>query len=460
MKHYDIAVLGGGPGGYVAAIKAAQLGAKTILIEEKNLGGVCLNEGCIPTKALLKSARVFEEVMSSEKYGIKITDKTAISVDWQAMQNRKTSVVSKLTGGVKSLLKQNGVEVISGRGEVLDKNTLKAGEELINTKNLIIATGSSPALPPIPGLQEALKAGFAVTSSEALAFSELPKEFIVAGGGVIGIEFAVLFNSLGCKVTVLEKFQMLGSLDKDIRLYMEKLLKEKGIKIFNNADIQSFEENKVIAKIEGKTECFTGDKILVSLGRVPNVKGLEKLGLNIDKKGIVTDERLRTNIPGIYAIGDVNGKQMLAHVASAEGITAVENIMGKNTTINYDKVPSCIYSFPEVGTVGLTEEEAVKRGHKVKTGTFPMTANGKALAEGEVEGFIKIVADAQYGEVLGVHIVASHATDMIAEIVTAMELEGTIYDLAKAIHPHPTLSEVVMEAAHGAIDMPIHVFKH
>jgi dihydrolipoamide dehydrogenase len=459
MKQYDIAVLGGGPGGYVAAIKAAQLGAKTVLIEKKKLGGVCLNEGCIPTKALLKSAKIFREIMNSEKYGIKISDKSAVSIDWPAMQSRKDLIVNKLTGGVTNLLKQNGVEVFNGHGEVIDKNTLKVNGENISTKNLIIATGSSPFIPPIPGLNEAMRSGFALTSSDVLALNDIPKNLVIVGGGVIGIEFATLFNSLGSNVTVLEKFQVLGTLDKEIREYFEKLLKEKGIKIINEVDIEKFQGNTVISKVKGKTEYFTGDKVLLSFGRIPNVSGIERLGLNTSRKGIVTDGHLKTNIPGVYAIGDVNGKYMLAHVASAEGITAVENIMGKNTSINYDKIPSCIYSFPEVAVVGLTEEEAVKRGHKVRTGTFPMTANGKALAEGEIEGFIKIVADNAYGEILGVHIIASHATDMIGESVTSMELEGTIYDLAKAIHPHPTLSEIAVEAAQGIIDKPIHIFK-
>lgn len=459
MRQYDIAVLGGGPGGYVAAIKAAQLGAKTVLIEEKKLGGVCLNEGCIPTKALLKSAKVFINIMNSEKYGIKISDKSAISIDWKAMQSRKDLVVAKLTGGVKGLLQQNGIEVLNGHGEVIDRNTLKVNGEIINTKNLIIATGSSPFIPSIPGLEEAIRNGIALTSSDALALDEIPKNLTIVGGGVIGIEFATLFNSLGSNVVVLEKFKVLGTLDKDIREYMEKLLKEKGIKIINEADIERFQGNTVIAKVNGKIQHFTSDKVLLSFGRVPNFRGIEKLGLNIDKRGVVTDMHLKTNIVGVYAIGDVNGKYMLAHVASAEGITAVENIMGKVTSINYDKIPSCIYSFPEVAVVGLTEEEAVKRGHKVKIGTFPMAANGKALAEGEVEGFIKIVADDTYGEILGVHIIASHATDMIGESVASMELEGTVYDLAKAIHPHPTLSEIAVEAAQGIIDKPIHIFR-
>lgn len=459
MKEYDIAVLGGGPGGYVAAIKAAQLGARTALIEKENIGGVCLNVGCIPTKTLLKSAKLYEDIMNSDKFGINISDKRSVSIDLYSLMNRKVSIVNKLTGGVKLLLKQNKVDVYNGYGEVLDKNTLCVNNEIIKMKNLIIATGSSAFIPNSEGLKDSFEKGYAVTSTEALIISEIPKEFIVVGGGVIGVEFAVLYNALGSHVTILQRSQLLRSLDKDIREAMERILTNKGIDIVYDVDVNSYDENKVICIVKGEKRSFKGDKILISIGRTPNLKGLEKLSLNIDKKGIVTDEGLRTNIEGVYAIGDVNGKYMLAHVASAEGITAVENIMGNNSKINYDKVPSCIYTFPEVGTAGLSEEEALKRGHQIITSIFPMTANGKAMTEGETEGFVKIVADREYGEVLGIHIIAAHATDMIAEAVTTLELEGTVHDLSKAVHPHPTLSEVVMEAAHGAIGKPIHIFK-
>ncbi|GLC31035.1 dihydrolipoyl dehydrogenase [Clostridium omnivorum] len=459
MKEYDIVVLGGGPGGYVAAIKAAQLGAKTALIEKEKVGGVCLNIGCIPTKTLLRSAKVYEDLMNSEKFGIDILDKSSVKINWPNMQKRKDGIVSRLTGGVKILLKQNGVDVYDGFGEVVDKNTIKVNDETIKTKNLIVATGSSAAIPKTPGLTEAFENGYAITSTEALSLDKVPKDFIVIGGGVVGVEFAALYNALGSNVTILQRSQILRTLDKDVRETLEKILKNKGINLVYGVDIERYENNNIICKVNGEAKTFSADKILISMGRTPNLKGIEKLNLDIQKGAIVTDEGLRTNIPGVYAIGDVNGKYMLAHVASAEGIIAVENIMGKNEKINYDKVPSCIYTFPEVGVVGLTEEEAIKRGHKVKTSLFPMTANGKAMAEGDTDGFVKIVADEKYGEVLGVHIIASHATDMIAEAVTTMELEGTVYDLAKAVHPHPTLSEVVMEAAHGAIDKPIHIFR-
>jgi dihydrolipoamide dehydrogenase len=459
MKEYDIVVLGGGPGGYVAAIKGAQLGARTALIEKEYLGGVCLNVGCIPTKTLLRSARLYQELMDSAKFGIDISDKSGISINLPNLMKRKDSVVNRLTGGVKALLKQNGVEVYNGFGEAVDKNTIVVNGETLKTKNLIIATGSSAFLPEAPGLKESIERGFAVTSTEALTLDKVPEEFIVVGGGVVGIEFAVLYNALGSKVTVIEKFDILAALDKELREAMKKVLKGKGINILTNVDIDGYDLNKVQCSINGEKKAFQGDRILISIGRRANLKGIQNLNLNIDKRGIVTDERMRTNIEGIYAVGDVNGKYMLAHVASAEGIVAAENIMGGDEKIEYDNIPACVYGFPEIGVVGLTEEEALRRGHKVKISTFPMAANGKAMAEGDTDGFVKIVADEQYGEVLGVHIMASHATDMISEAVTTMELEGTVFDLAKAVHPHPTLSEALMEAAHGAVGKPIHIFK-
>ena len=323
MSRYKIAILGGGPGGYVAAIRAAQLGAETVLIEAGELGGVCLNEGCIPTKTLLKSARVYQELLSSEKFGISIDGE--VRIDWAAMQRRKDGVVGQLNSGVRGLLKQNGVEVVQGFGEVLDPHTIVVGGERISADHLIIATGSSPAILPIPGLQEALESGAAVTSTGALTFKEVPQRLVIVGGGVVGMEFAALFSSLGSQVTVLEKFTVLGSLDQDLQKYMQRLLEKKGVEIHNGADIQRFAGSQVIAEINGETREFQGDAVLVSLGRRPNVQAVSRLGLELERGAIRTNERLETSIPGVYAIGDVNGKQMLAHTASAEGLAAVEH---------------------------------------------------------------------------------------------------------------------------------------
>ncbi|WP_202709761.1 dihydrolipoyl dehydrogenase [Sporosalibacterium faouarense] len=460
MENYDITVIGAGPGGYVAAIKAAQMGAKTAIIEKEDIGGVCLNWGCIPTKTLLKSAKVFDNIMNSEKYGIDISDKSVISVNWPNMQKRKDKVVKKLTGGVEFLLKKNSIKVYKGYGEIVDRNTIKVNSETIKTKNLIIATGSSPKLPSIDGINEANEDGLVVTSKEILALDNIPKNLIVVGGGVVGVEFATLFNALGSKVTIFQRSdKILGNIDIDIRDTMADILTKSGIEIIYNVDVEKFQDNSLMATVDGEKREFKAEKVLVSIGRKANSKGLDKLSIELDKRGnVITNEKLQTNIEGVYAIGDINGKFMLAHVASAEGIVAVENIMGKETTIDYDKAPSCIYGFPEIGTAGLTEQMARERGHDVIVSTFPISANGKALAEGESHGFIKIVADKKYGEVLGTHILAPNATDMIAEAVTTMELEGTVHELAKAIHPHPTLSEIVMEAAHGAVDKPIHIY--
>jgi dihydrolipoamide dehydrogenase len=281
----------------------------------------------------------------------------------------------------------------------------------------------------------------------------------VVGGGVIGIEFAALFSAVGSEVIVLEKFSILNGLDREVQGQMRRILRRAGVQVFEEADVQRFEGSTVVVQVGGEQHRFTGDAVLVSLGRTPNLDAVASLDLELERGGIKTDHQMQTSIPGVYAIGDVNGKQMLAHTASAEGIAAVENILGNPTHVDYHKIPACVYSFPEIAVVGLTEEEARARGHAVQTGVFPFAANGKALAEGERDGFVKIVADREYGEVLGVHIVGPDATDLIAEAANALQLEATLSDLAQTIHPHPTLSEALMEAAHVGLGMPIHVAK-
>ncbi|AOT71042.1 dihydrolipoyl dehydrogenase [Geosporobacter ferrireducens] len=454
---YDVIILGAGPGGYVAAIKAAQMGGRVALIEKEDIGGVCLNWGCIPTKALLKSARLYEEIKKSDFFGIDGIDKDKIRVNWEQMNTRKDVVVKRLVNGVTNLLKKNGVEVFQGIGKLQDKNTVVVGGQILKGKNLIIATGSRAVMPSIEGIEEAAKAGIAITSKEALGLKDLPAEVVILGGGVIAVEFATLFNALGSKVTLVQRSaRILTNVEEELAEGLQRHLIDKGIDIITNSQIKRVQGKSVVLEVMGKEKICYGDKILVSLGRKPNTDGLEVLGLEMDKNGIRTNEKLETNIPGVYAIGDVNGKYQLAHLASAEGITAVENIFGQESKINYEIVPSCIYSFPEIATVGLTEQDARKQGYDVTISKFPLSANGKALAEGESIGFVKIVAEKQYGEILGVHIMAVHATDMISEAIVSMQMEGTVYDVAQAIHPHPTLSEIMMEAAHGAIHKPIH----
>ncbi len=457
--NYDIIVLGSGPGGYVAAIKAAQLGGKVAIVEKDDFGGVCLNWGCIPTKTLLKNAKVYQYVLNSAKYGVDIPDLSAVTLNWGNMLSRKEKVVEKLTSGVEYLLKKNGVDIYRGFGTVIDKNSVEVGGKIIKGDNLILSTGSTPRIPEIPGIKEGLASNFVVTSKEALELTSIPKELVILGGGVIGVEFATLYSSLGTKVTIVQNIdKILEFMDHDVVAEMEGILKKSDVEILYNSSIIKIDGKNITVKGEEGRRILTPDHLLVSIGRYANLKGLENLSLKTYRRGVVTNNRMETNVPGVYAIGDLNGVFNLAHVASAEGIVAVENILKKSDmTINYNKVPNCIYSSPEMAAAGYNEADARKKFSKVIVSKFPLSANGKALAEGENTGFIKIIAEGEYGEIVGVHIIAPTATDMISEIVTTMELEGTIHDLAKVIHPHPSLSEIVMEAAHGAVHKPIHI---
>jgi dihydrolipoamide dehydrogenase len=459
MKKYDIIILGAGPGGYVAAIKAAQLGAKVALVEKQDIGGVCLNWGCIPTKALLKSTKVYKMILNSLDYGI-IVDKSSIKFDWSKIVGRKDSIVKRLTGGVKTLLDKNGVEVYKGYGSLSENKVVEVNGEKIQANAIIIATGASPIIPLIPGVKEAYEKGIILTSKEILSLNEVPKRLTIIGGGVIGFEFATIFSTFGTEITILERQEkVLLNVDDEVRDAYLKIIKQSKVNIITSANVTKVDNNQVTYHFNGNDVTINSDKILMSVGMKPNVDSFKNINLEMTKQGITVNEQMETSIKGIYAIGDVNGKIMLAHVASAEGIVAVENILGKASIMDYNKVPACIYGLPEIAMVGLTEAEAKSQGLSFKVSKFPLAANGKALAEGESEGFIKIISDTTYGEIIGMHILASNATDLISEGVTTMELEGTVYELAKSIHPHPTLSEIVMEAAHGAIDKPIHFIK-
>jgi len=456
MKTYDIIVLGGGPGGYVAAIKAAQLGAKVALIEKEVVGGICLNHGCIPTKTLLKNAKVYKTVKHALDYGVMIDG--AISFDWSLMLKRKDLVVKKLTTGVAGLLKKNGVEVFSGYGKVLSAKQVEVNGEVLEAKNLILATGASPIVPPIPGLKEAYEKKIAVTSRELLQIKDAPKNLVIIGGGVIGIEFATIFSSLGSKVTIIEKLDgILPMMDDDIRNAYAKILKRDGIEIFTDAEVKAVNDHEVTYSYQGNEVKINADTVLISVGMRPNTAGLEVLNLKMDRSAILTNDQLQTSVPNVYAIGDVNGKYMLAHVASAEGLVAAEHIMGHKAAMKYDRVPNAVYGSPEIATIGLTEKEAKAKDLKYKVSTFPLLASGKAMADNEKDGFIKMIVSEQYKEILGVHILSYNASDLIAEIGVTLELEGTAHEIAHTIHPHPTLSEIVMEAAHGAVDKPIHM---
>ena len=457
--NYDVIVIGGGPGGYVAAIKAAQLGAKVAVVENGNLGGVCLNWGCIPTKTLLRTARLFKDMNNSEEFGITGVKNEDLKVDWKKMIERKNDVVGKLVSGINMLFKKHKIDLYDGWATVKSKTEVEVNGETITGKNLIVATGATEYMPGIPGLEETIKTGKVLNSKATFELEEIPKDLVVIGGGVIAVEFATLFNAIGSNVTLIQRSkQILSGTEVEMGRTLQRELKKDGIDVITGTSLKSVTEDEVVIEHKGKEKTFKADKYIVSLGLSANLGGLEALNLELDDKGfVITDDKARTNVEGVYAIGDLNGKFALAHVASAEGIVAAENIMGKDTSVNYNIIPSGIYTFPELASVGMTEEEAKEKGHDVNVSKFPLSANGKALAEGETTGFAKIISDNKYGEVLGVHIMASHATDMIAQAVMVMQLEGTVHDIASAIHAHPTTSEIVMEAAFGAVDQPIHM---
>jgi len=458
VKNYDITIIGSGPGGYVAAIKAAQLGKKVAIVEKEAIGGVCLNWGCIPTKALLSSAKVYKNFNNAKAFGIDV-EKDSFSVNFKKMMQRKNKVVKKLTGGVSYLLKKNKVDVYEGEGVVKDAHTVEVGDNTLQTKKLIVATGASPAVPPVDGLKETLKDDFTLTAKTILDLKEQPSKLVIIGGGVIGVEFATIFATLGSEVTIVEREKdILLSVDQELKDEFKKALKKAKINVLTSASVTKVEKGKLTYETDGKPTTLDADKVLLSAGMQANLGGLDKLKLEKDKGFIKTDEFLRTNVEDVYAIGDVNGKDMLAHVASKEGIVAVEHIIkGDTHPMDYTKVPSGIYTFPEIAQVGLTEEAAKKKGIDYKVSTFPLSANGKALAEGQSIGMVKMLADKKYNEIIGVHILSDNATDLITEAVLGMTLEATAEDFVHAIHPHPTLSEMLHETAHGIIDKPIHI---
>lgn len=459
MEKYDIAVFGGGPGGYVSAIKAAQLGAKVVLVERERLGGLCLNWGCIPTKTLLITARHYRDLLRSNEFGISGVDLSNAKVDWTLLMERKSKVVDKLVSGIELLVKKNKFTFVNGEGTILDNHSIEVNGEKISFDSLIIATGAMGIVPEIPGLSKSIEDGFALDSRGILSLQNMPAEVTILGGNVYAVEFATIFNAIGAKVTLIHKNKsILPGADHELVQLLERQLKKDGIKILGDSEVKSTEGARVTVSRKDKEEVIDGDNILVFMGIKPNLSGLEVLNLKMNERGFIkTDSKLRTNIDNVYAVGDVNGTLPLAHVASAEGIVAAETIMGVESRMNYNIIPKVVYSFPELASVGITEEEAKDRGLDYSVGKFPLMANGMAIAEGETNGFVKIISDNKYGEVIGVHMAAATASDMISKAAAIMQLEGTVYDIAKTIHPHPTFAETLMEAAFAVIDKPIHV---
>ena len=465
--NFDIIVVGSGPGGYVAAIRASQLGFKVAIVERENLGGICLNWGCIPTKALLKSAQVFDYINHAEDYGITIGKSKA---NFDKIIARSRSVADVMSKGIQFLMKKNKITVLEGegklaRGKKVVVTDAKGSKKEYSASHIIIATGGrSRALPDIPIDNENI-----IGYRKALTMEKQPKRMVVIGAGAIGVEFAYFYNSIGTEVSIVEYMEqgLLPREDKDISGELGKSFKKYGIKVFSNTSVEKVETkgkvNKVTVKNRksGKEDVLDCDVVLSATGVMPNTEniGLEALGVETEKSGhIKVDEFCRTNVSGIYAIGDVLTTPALAHVASAEGILCVERIKGMNVhPIDYGIIPSCTYCIPEVASVGLTEAQAKEQGLEIKVGKFPFSASGKASASGAKEGFVKVIYDAKYGELLGGHLIGSNVTEMIAELVVAKNLETTGHEILKAIHPHPTMSEAVMEATAAAYDEVIHL---
>ncbi|SKA88132.1 dihydrolipoamide dehydrogenase [Caloramator quimbayensis] len=462
---YDIGIIGAGPGGYTAAIRAAQLGAKVCLIEKDNVGGTCLNRGCIPTKALYKNADVLNLLNNIDEFGVKVD---SYSIDIKKMHERKQSIIENLSQGIKQLIKGNGIDYFEGNASITDTNNIEVvfndgKKENIECSNIIIATGSKPNIPHFLSNVEGL-----CTSEELLNFEDVPERLAIIGGGVIGMEFACIFNALQSKVTVFEFLpSIISNVDSEIAKRLSILIKKKGIEINTSTKVNRIEKSSdgYILYAEGKKGevSIDADKVLVSTGRIPNVEGLnlDALGVEYDNKGIKVDVNYETNVKGIYAIGDVNGISMLAHAASHQGINVVERILTKNYSLHKNIVPSCIFTFPEVASAGITEDEAKIKNLNYKVSKFMFGANGKALTLGEAEGIVKVIAvkeeeDDEY-KIAGVHIIGPHASDIIHEGILAIENKMTVNQIKKAIHAHPTLSEAFYEAVMGINEEAIHM---
>ncbi len=460
---YDVLIIGSGPGGYVTAIRASQLGFKTAVVEKESLGGICLNWGCIPTKALLKSAQVYDYLKHVDEYGLKAE---AIDKDFEAVIKRSRGVAEGMSKGVQFLMKKNKIDIIDGFGKVktgkkVDVTDKDGKVTEYSADHIIIATGArSRELPSLP--QDGKKV---IGYREAMSLPKQPKSMIVVGSGAIGVEFAHFYNSMGTDVTIVEFMPNIVPVeDKDVSKQMERSFKKAGIKIMTSSSVEAVDTSgkgvKATVKTKKGEEVLEADIVLSAVGIKTNIEniGLEDVGIITDRDKILVNDWYQTNIPGYYAIGDVTPGPALAHVASAEGITCVEKIAGLHTeAIDYGNIPGCTYATPEIASVGLTEEQAKEKGYELKVGKFPFSASGKAKAAGTPDGFVKVIFDAKYGEWLGCHMIGAGVTDMIAEAVLGRKLETTGHEVLKAIHPHPTMSEAVMEAVADAYDEVIHL---
>ena len=462
---YDVVVLGAGPGGYVSAIRAAQLGAKTAIIEKNKVGGTCLNVGCIPTKALMKNVEILHYIDAGKKRGIKV--KGELELDYAKAVKAKDKAVKQLVNGVTGLLGSNEITMYQGMGTVKAGNKIEVAAEngdieTIEYGKLILATGSSPKMPPIPGADlEGV-----MTSEGFLSITEVPEKLVVIGVGVIGCELATVFKAYGSQITMVEMMDKpVAILDSDVANYMEGILTQQGIDLKLGKQVKSIARNDAgsldvtIADKDGNEEVVSGDKVLISIGRGPNVAGLDELGLETERGYVVVNDKLETSAKDVYAIGDVTGKKLLAHVASEMGVVAAENAMGASKIMDLSIVPSCIYTIPEVGCVGMSEKEAKDAGYDVICGKFPLVACGKAVATGDTEGMFKIVADKKTRKVLGAHLVGKSATELVAEMAAYMKMNATVDDVVDTIHAHPTISESIAEAARDIDNCTIHMPK-
>ena len=460
LADYDLVVLGSGVGGYVAAIRAGQLGMKTAVVERDDVGGVCLNWGCIPSKALLRNADVLGLFQRAADFGISVDN---LQYDFGKAIDRSREVVKRLTTGVSYLLKKNGVELVEGTGVLKDRNTVQVGSDgrTLTAQNVIVATGARfRALPNLP-----VDGKVVITSREALELREAPRRVVIVGGGATGAEFAYLYRRYGSDVTLVEILPRLVPLeDEEVSKHLERAFDGQGIKSMTGSKVDGVEVGPETAKVTvsngSGTSAIECDRVLVAVGMQGNVDdiGLGKVGIATERDFIVINDRMETNVPGIYAIGDVTGKLLLAHVASAQGVTAVEAIAGLDPAkLDYELMPRATYCQPQVASFGLTEEQARERGHSVKTGKFPFSASGKALALGEPEGMVKLVVDAEIGDVLGAHMIGAEVTELLGEVSLARLLEGTTTELGWLVHPHPTISEMLKEAALAADGEAIHI---